>query len=71
MYYGPHGPTGHGSGAPMIEAITRCFMQIIGKIQRENITRMTISSKAVADFNEHRELYLKVGDVIMAILSCC
>ncbi len=20
MYYGPHGPTGHGSGAPMIEA---------------------------------------------------
>ncbi|EIM91707.1 FAD/NAD-P-binding domain-containing protein [Stereum hirsutum FP-91666 SS1] len=59
MYYGPHGPTGHGSGAPMIEAYTRCFLQILRKIQTENITTMTINPKAVDDFNEHRELYLK------------
>lgn len=85
MYYGPHGPTGHGSGAPMIEACTtffpipfsssfspylhdvphfrtpdtRCFLQILRKIQMENITTMTIKPKAVDDFNEHRELYLK------------
>lgn len=92
MYYGPHGPTGHGSGAPMIEACaflplshlpppvpffcpgisvvahasplstspdTRCFLQILRKIQTENITTMTIKPKAVDDFNEHRELYLK------------
>ncbi|KAK8858795.1 hypothetical protein IAR55_003025 [Kwoniella newhampshirensis] len=59
MYYGPHGPTGHGSGAPMIEAMTRCFMQMLKKMQRENITKMEISADAVKDFNEHRELYLK------------
>ncbi|KAK0246370.1 FAD/NAD-P-binding domain-containing protein [Armillaria nabsnona] len=59
MYYGPHGPTGHGSGAPMIEALTGCFMKILKKMQMENITTMTINSKAVDDFNEHRELYLK------------
>ncbi|KAF9040388.1 FAD/NAD-P-binding domain-containing protein [Hymenopellis radicata] len=59
MYYGPHGPTGHGSGAPMIEALTRCFMQFLKKMQRENITTITINDKAADDFNEHRELYLK------------
>lgn len=34
-------------------------MQIIKKIQMENISSMTINPKAVIDFNEHRELYLK------------
>ncbi|KAJ3803442.1 FAD/NAD-P-binding domain-containing protein [Lentinula aff. detonsa] len=60
MYYGPHeGPTGHGSGAPMIEAMTRCFMQVIRKMQVENIVSMQVKHKAADDFNEHRELYLK------------
>ncbi|KAJ4499439.1 FAD/NAD-P-binding domain-containing protein [Lentinula lateritia] len=59
MYYGPHGPTGHGSGAPMIEAMTKCFMQIIRKMQVENIVSMQVKHKAADDFNEHRELYLK------------
>ncbi|KAJ3969799.1 FAD/NAD-P-binding domain-containing protein [Lentinula raphanica] len=59
MYYGPHGPTGHGSGAPMIEAMTRCFMQFIRKMQVENIVSMQVKHKAADDFNEHRELYLK------------
>ncbi len=59
MYYGPHGPTGHGSGAPMIEAMTRSFMQILKKMQREKIKKIQISDEAVRDFNEHRELYLK------------
>ncbi|KAE9408295.1 FAD/NAD-P-binding domain-containing protein [Gymnopus androsaceus JB14] len=63
MYYGPHktviGPTGHGSGAPMIEAMTRCFMQIIKKMQTENIVSIKVKDKAADDFNEHRELYLK------------
>ncbi|KAF9076089.1 FAD/NAD-P-binding domain-containing protein, partial [Rhodocollybia butyracea] len=59
MYYGPHGPTGHGSGAPMIEAMTRCFVQIIRKVQTENIVSIQVKDKAARDFNEHRELYLK------------
>ncbi|KAJ4485928.1 FAD/NAD-P-binding domain-containing protein [Lentinula aciculospora] len=53
------GPTGHGSGAPMIEAMTRCFMQIIRKMQVENIVSMQVKHQAADDFNEHRELYLK------------
>ncbi|KAJ3843893.1 FAD/NAD-P-binding domain-containing protein [Lentinula raphanica] len=52
-------PTGHGSGAPMIEAMTRCFMQFIRKMQVENIVSMQVKHKAADDFNEHRELYLK------------
>jgi hypothetical protein len=39
--------------------VTRSFMQIIKKMQTENILSMTISPSAVRDFNEHRELYLK------------
>ncbi|KAJ3910109.1 FAD/NAD-P-binding domain-containing protein [Lentinula edodes] len=59
MYYALEGPTGHGSGAPMIEAMTKCFMQIIRKMQVENIVSMQVKHKAADDFNEHRELYLK------------
>ncbi|THV00416.1 FAD/NAD-P-binding domain-containing protein [Dendrothele bispora CBS 962.96] len=59
MYYGPHAPTGHGSTTPMIEALTRCFMKIIKKMQTENILSVTIKDRAADDFNEHRELYLK------------
>ncbi|KIK70801.1 hypothetical protein GYMLUDRAFT_184786 [Collybiopsis luxurians FD-317 M1] len=53
------GPTGHGSGAPMIESMTRCFMKILRKMQTENILSMQVKDKAADDFNEHRELYLK------------
>ncbi|KAJ3870311.1 FAD/NAD-P-binding domain-containing protein [Lentinula novae-zelandiae] len=59
MYYALEGPTGHGSGAPMIEAMTKCFMQIIRKMQVESIVSMQVKHKAADDFNEHRELYLK------------
>ncbi|KAK9898968.1 FAD/NAD-P-binding domain-containing protein [Cystobasidium minutum MCA 4210] len=59
IYYGPYGPNGHGSGAPMIDVISRSFMKIIQKIQRENITSMQIKKKATEDFVEHAKLYLK------------
>ncbi|KAF5385429.1 hypothetical protein D9757_005446 [Collybiopsis confluens] len=53
------GPTGHGSGAPMIENMTRCLLKILRKMQTENIVSMQVKDKAADDFNEHRELYLK------------
>lgn len=43
----------------MIDVISRSFMQIIQKIQRENITSMQIKKKATEDFVEHAKLYLK------------
>lgn len=50
---------GHGSGAPMIEAMTRCAMSMVKKMQTECIAKMEVSPKAVADFNEHAALYLQ------------
>ncbi|EIM90702.1 FAD/NAD-P-binding domain-containing protein [Stereum hirsutum FP-91666 SS1] len=58
-YFGPHGPAGHGSTVPLIEAYTKCFLRVLKKMQTENITTMSIRPRACDDFNEHRELYLK------------
>ncbi|KAJ3998549.1 FAD/NAD-P-binding domain-containing protein [Lentinula boryana] len=44
---------------PIDSAMTRCFMQVIRKMQVENIVSMQVKHKAADDFNEHRELYLK------------
>lgn len=43
----------------MIEAMTRCVMSMVKKMQVECITKMEVSPKAVADFNEHAALYLQ------------
>ncbi|KAJ7221713.1 FAD/NAD-P-binding domain-containing protein [Mycena pura] len=59
MYYGPHGPTAHGSGAPVIHAYTGAILRIIKKMQIENIQSIKIKDKAADDYNEHRELYVK------------
>ncbi|KAF7305151.1 hypothetical protein MKEN_01230300 [Mycena kentingensis (nom. inval.)] len=59
MYYGPHGPTAHGSGAPVIHSYTDAFLKIIRKMQLENIKSFTIKPKAAADYNEHKDLYVQ------------
>ncbi|KAJ6582825.1 FAD/NAD-P-binding domain-containing protein [Mycena sp. CBHHK59/15] len=59
MYYGPHGPTSHGSTAPVIQALTGAFMKILKKMQTENIKAIKIKDKAADDYNEHRELYVQ------------
>jgi len=56
IYYGPYG---HGSGAPMIKAMTDLFFKAIKKIQMENTTTMLVKPKAVAGYNEHAKLYLR------------
>ncbi|KAJ7235822.1 hypothetical protein C8J57DRAFT_1248197 [Mycena rebaudengoi] len=58
MYYGPMGPASHGSAAPLIEAYSSAFLKMI-KMQRENITSVTIKDKAADDFQEHQEMYVK------------
>ncbi|KAJ7796872.1 FAD/NAD-P-binding domain-containing protein [Mycena olivaceomarginata] len=59
LYYGPHGPTAHGSVAPIVQEYTSAFLRIIKKMQTENIKSMRIKDKAADDYNEHRELYVK------------
>ncbi|KAJ7226314.1 hypothetical protein C8J57DRAFT_1252736 [Mycena rebaudengoi] len=59
MYYGPMGPASHGSAAPLIEAYSSAFLKMIKKMQRENITSVTIKDKAADDFQEHQEMYVK------------
>ncbi|KAJ7184364.1 FAD/NAD-P-binding domain-containing protein [Mycena filopes] len=59
LYYGPHGPTAHGSGAPVIDVLTSAFMKIIKKMQTENIQSIQIKAKAAQDYNEHKELYVQ------------
>ncbi|KAJ7063538.1 FAD/NAD-P-binding domain-containing protein [Mycena amicta] len=58
-YYGPLGPTAHGSGAPVIHSYTGAFLKIVRKMQVENILSITIKDKAADDYNEHQELYVK------------
>jgi len=43
----------------MIDVISRSFMKIIQKVQRENIASIQIKQKATEDFVEHAKLYLK------------
>lgn len=83
MYHGPHGPTVHGSDAPMIADCMLCtpslsllllisfaadpsslvndapfssdthnFLKVLRKMQVENITIVTIDSKAINDLHE-------------------
>ncbi|OAL32860.1 hypothetical protein AYO20_07651 [Fonsecaea nubica] len=56
---GAYGPLGHGSFLPIIELLMRHFIQVIKKMQTENITAMA-PRRAVCDaFIEHADLYLQ------------
>lgn len=58
-YLGPHGPLGHGSILPIVESLTTYFLEIINKLQSENIKSLAPTREATADFKEHREEFLK------------
>ncbi|KAH0844044.1 hypothetical protein FOPE_08839 [Fonsecaea pedrosoi] len=56
---GAYGPLGHGSFLPIIELLMHHFIQVIKKMQTENITAMA-PRRAVCDaFIEHADLYLQ------------
>ncbi|KAK5052671.1 hypothetical protein LTR84_002536 [Exophiala bonariae] len=56
---GAYGPLGHGSFLPIIELLMRHFIQVIKKIQTENIAAMA-PRRAVCDaFMDHASLFLK------------
>ena len=56
---GAYGPLGHGSFLPIIELLMRHFVQIIKKIQTENISAMAPRQATCDAFMDHANLYLK------------
>ncbi|KAL6248698.1 hypothetical protein RBB50_004953 [Rhinocladiella similis] len=56
---GAYGPLGHGSFLPIIELLMRHFIQIIRKIQTENISAMAPRRTVCDAFMDHANLYLK------------
>jgi hypothetical protein len=59
IYFGPFGPYAHGSALPVAEAYTTYFLQMIEKMQVENVRTFTPSVQATRDFGEHHDLFMK------------
>lgn len=56
-FYGPYGPLGQGSALCMIEKMTDYFMQMIRKLQLENIESYTPRTQVATDYQVHADLY--------------
>ncbi|KAK2799965.1 hypothetical protein FQN51_006394 [Onygenales sp. PD_10] len=59
MYNGPYGPVAQGSILPLITLYTNHFLQIIRKMRKEHIRRLSPKESAVKDFCEHAAIYLQ------------
>ncbi|RYC60707.1 hypothetical protein CHU98_g5505 [Xylaria longipes] len=59
MMVGPFAPYGHGSIIPAIEVITRNIVMTLEKFQTQNIKSIMPKREAVADFREHRDIFMK------------
>ncbi|KAL3444849.1 hypothetical protein BJX65DRAFT_319736 [Aspergillus insuetus] len=58
IFNGPYGPYGHGSFLPITETLSRHFMQMLTKMSEEGVTTFDVKEAAVADFAQHRRLFL-------------
>lgn len=58
-FCGPYGPLGHGSFMPLIEQWTTYMLDVITKVQIENIKSLTPRADASQDFRQHADLFLK------------
>jgi cation diffusion facilitator CzcD-associated flavoprotein CzcO len=59
IFIGPYGPLGHGSTIPMIEAYTNYVMQVMQKVQVEDIKKIEVKRSVAEDFTTHSDLYLE------------
>ncbi|KAM5342246.1 hypothetical protein ACJ41O_013212 [Fusarium nematophilum] len=59
MFLGPNAPVGHGSVLPIIEHSTKYIINMIKKIQSQNIKAVSPSAGAVDDFNAHITEFMK------------
>ncbi|KAI1817436.1 hypothetical protein GGS20DRAFT_533207 [Poronia punctata] len=59
MMLGPFAPYGHGSIIPAVEVIARNISMTLEKFQTQNVKSVEPKREAVAEFREHRDLYMK------------
>ncbi|KAK2813963.1 hypothetical protein FQN50_000364 [Emmonsiellopsis sp. PD_5] len=59
MYNGPYGPVAQGSILPLITLYTNHFLQVIRKMRKEQIRRLSPKESTVKDFCEHAAIYLQ------------
>src|SRR5262245_42469699 len=58
MQGGPYGPLGHGSAIPIIEATTRLVLQMVEKMQTDNIKSVAPKLDVCEEFAAHAKLFL-------------
>lgn len=58
IFNGPFGPYAHGTILPIIEQVSKHFMQMFEKMSHELVTSFEPTEEAVADFVEHRRTFL-------------
>lgn len=59
VFIGAYGPLGHGSVIPMVEAYTNYIIQILQKVQVEDIKSVKVNQAVAQAFTRHADLYLK------------
>ncbi|ODH51147.1 hypothetical protein GX48_02762 [Paracoccidioides brasiliensis] len=59
MYSGPYSPVAQGSILPLTTLFTNYFIQIIRKMRKEHIRRLSPKESAIKDFLEHASVYLR------------
>ncbi|KIW81124.1 hypothetical protein Z517_04147 [Fonsecaea pedrosoi CBS 271.37] len=58
-FYGPYGPLGQGSAMPMIELFASYIVQMVRKIQLEDIKSITPKTEMIDQYAEHADLFNK------------
>jgi hypothetical protein len=56
---GPNGPAAHGTLIPFLQAYVNYAFNAVEKLMRENIKSISIKEEAVADFQEHKDNFVK------------
>ncbi|KAF7554696.1 hypothetical protein G7Z17_g2715 [Cylindrodendrum hubeiense] len=59
MFLGPNAPVGHGSVLPIIEHATKYIINMMKKMQSQNIKAVSPQASAVADFSTHTNEFMK------------
>nr|KMM67448.1 monooxygenase [Coccidioides posadasii RMSCC 3488] len=59
MYGGPYSPVAQGSILPILTLLSNHFIQVIKKMRKEHIRRLSPKESAMRDFVEHASVYLQ------------
>lgn len=59
MFFGPNYPVGHGSALPIIEHTTKYMINMMKKMQTQNIQSVHPSPAAIREFSVHKDEFMK------------